>query len=106
MTGSTSGSRPLLFYPLTFHADGDEVVVARSGDDSYNVFPSDGAALLARLQQGATLEDAAAWYEESFGDAVDVDEFVVTLHGSGTCGAWAAKRPGRRPGSQVRRLPP
>jgi hypothetical protein len=80
VTGSTSGSSPLLFYPLTFHADGDEVVVARFGDDSYNVFPSDGAALLARLQQGATLEDAAAWYEESFGDAVDVDEFVVTLH--------------------------
>jgi hypothetical protein len=79
VTGSQSGGSPLLFYPLTFHADGDEVVIARQGDDSYNVFPADGAALLARLQEGATPEAAAAWYEESFGDAVDVDEFVQTL---------------------------
>lgn len=77
---SSSASTPLLFYPLTFHAEGDEVIVARRGDDSYNVFPADGAALLTRLQEGATPADAATWYESSFGDAVDVDEFVETLH--------------------------
>jgi hypothetical protein len=80
MTGSSPGGGPLLFHPLTFHAEGDEVVVARRGADTYDVFPVDGAALLSRLRQGASPADAAAWYEGCYGDEVDIAEFVETLH--------------------------
>lgn len=69
----------LRFHRLTFVPDGDEVVIGRRDIDSYGVFPEDGAALVRELEAGRSPVDAARWYEETFGEPVDVDGFVETL---------------------------
>ena len=69
----------LELHNLSFVQDGDEVVVGRLDTGSYAVFPVDGAELLHRIAEGMTVSQASVWYEESFGEPVDVDEFVTTL---------------------------
>jgi hypothetical protein len=69
----------LAFHDLTFADDGDDVVVGRRDIDSYGVFPPDGAALVRELAAGRPVADAARWYEDTYGEAVDVDAFVDTL---------------------------
>jgi hypothetical protein len=71
---------PLRFHPLAFLEDGGEVVVGRSDIDSYGVFPVDGAALVRELAAGRPPGDAAAWYTETYGERVDMADFVATLH--------------------------
>ncbi|MFC9324901.1 hypothetical protein [Kitasatospora sp. NPDC057015] len=75
MSGST-----LAVHELSFVPEGDEVVVGRLDTGSYAVFPSDGAELLKRLTEGMPLDEAAAWYEDTFSEPVDVEDFVATLH--------------------------
>lgn len=70
---------PLRFPPLTFLAEGDEVVVGRADTDSYVVLPPDGAALLRRLSEGATEDEAATWYQAWYGERADVADFVTAL---------------------------
>jgi hypothetical protein len=72
--------RPLRFHPLAFLEDGGEVVVGRSDIDSYGVFPTDGAALVRELAGGRPPADAADWYAETFGEHVDMQDFLATLH--------------------------
>jgi hypothetical protein len=72
--------RPLRFHPLAFLEDGGEVVVGRSDIDSYGVFPADGAALVRELAGGRPPADAADWYADTFGERVDMQDFVATLH--------------------------
>jgi hypothetical protein len=72
-------SASLSLHPLTFLEDGDEVVVGRRDVDSYAYFPPDGAALVRQLRDGRTPAEAAAWYRETYGERVDVDEVVATL---------------------------
>jgi hypothetical protein len=69
----------LAFHHLTFADEGADVVVGRRDIDSYGVFPPDGAALLRELAAGRPVADAARWYEDTFGEPVDVDAFVATL---------------------------
>jgi hypothetical protein len=71
---------PLRFHDLTFVPEADEVMVGCAVTDSYAVFPATGVALLHRLREGLPPREAAAWYEENFGEAVDIDDFVATLH--------------------------
>ena len=72
--------RPVRLHPLNFLAEDGEVVVGRTDIDSYAVFPSDGAALLQRLAGGAALGDAAEWYAQTYGETVDMTDFLTTLH--------------------------
>ena len=72
--------RALRFHPLTFLDEGEDVVVGRPDLDSYVVLPADGAALLRRLHDGAGTDEAASWYATEFGEPVDVDDFVDSLH--------------------------
>jgi hypothetical protein len=69
----------LKLHDLSFVSEGDEVVVGRLDTGSYAVFPADGAELLRRIGEGMPLSLASAWYEDSFGEPVDVDEFATTL---------------------------
>lgn len=69
----------LHFHHLTFHEDRGEVVVGRTDIDSYGVFPPDGAALVRELQAGSAPARAAAWYAETYREAVDIEQFVATL---------------------------
>ena len=78
MTLSMAGP-VLAFHQLSFAPEGDDVVVGRRDIDSYGVFPPDGAALVRELAAGRPLPDAARWYEDTYGEAVDVDAFVDTL---------------------------
>lgn len=79
MLGSAVSGSALAVHELSFVPEGDEVVVGRLDTGSYAVFPSDGAALLKRLSEGMALDEAAAWYEETFSEPVDVEDFVDTL---------------------------
>lgn len=71
--------RPLLLHPLTYLAEGEDVTVGRQDVDSYCVLPADGAALLRELEQGATPRAAAAWYHETYGQPVDIQEFLEVI---------------------------
>jgi hypothetical protein len=70
---------PLDFHGLSYLEEDTEVVVGRSDIDSYGMFPSDGAALLKQLEAGRTPAEAAGWYRETYGEAVDMAGFVETL---------------------------
>lgn len=70
---------PLQFHPLTFLDDGPDVVVGRPDIDAYVVIPTDGAALLRRLCDGDERAAAARWYAETYGETVDIEDFVQTL---------------------------
>ena len=67
------------FYGLSFVDEGDDVVVGRPDNDTYVILPAEGAALLGQLVNGMPLRSAADWYEETYGEAVDIDEFLETL---------------------------
>jgi hypothetical protein len=69
----------ILFHDLSFVDEGDEVLVGRQDTGTYAVLPADGAALLARLADGASPIAAANWYETAYGEPVDLDEFLETL---------------------------
>ncbi len=71
---------PLRFHPLAVLEDGGEVVVGRSDIDSYGVFPLDGAALVRELAAGRPPGDAADWYADTYGERIDMADFVATLH--------------------------
>ncbi|GII65324.1 hypothetical protein Skr01_54090 [Sphaerisporangium krabiense] len=68
------------FHELSFVPEGDEVVVGRVDTDSYAVLPGDGAALLRKMAEGMPPDQAARWYESTYGEQVDMDEFLETLH--------------------------
>lgn len=76
-------STVLRFHPLTFLDDGDDVVVGRRDVDSYVALPPEGAALLRKLTEGATPPQAAAWFLESYGEPVDIDDFIATIGEAG-----------------------
>ncbi|CCK26806.1 hypothetical protein BN159_2427 [Streptomyces davaonensis JCM 4913] len=68
------------FHHLTFVAEGpDEIVVGRPDTDDYAVLPADGTALLRRLIDGATPRQAAQWHEETYGEPIDIEDFLDTL---------------------------
>jgi hypothetical protein len=85
------------FHELLYLDDGDEVVVGRRDVDSYGVFPADGAALLRRLAGGADPGEAAAWYLLTYGETVDLDEFIATLRDLGFIRADDERQAGTEP---------
>ncbi|MCZ4096982.1 hypothetical protein C8250_001640 [Streptomyces sp. So13.3] len=78
MSGST-----LAVYELSYVPEGDGVVVGRLDTGTYAVFPADGAELLRQLSEGLPLDEAAEWYERTFDEPVDVEDFVATLNDLG-----------------------
>ncbi len=70
----------LSFYPLTFVADTPDVIVGRKDIDSYAAFPEDGAELLKQLQAGSRPEEAASWYQDRYGETINMADFLETLH--------------------------
>lgn len=93
----------LNFHELSFLTEGENVLVGRPGTASYAVLPLDGASLLEKMVSGASPADAAAWYETTYGDPVDIGHFVNSISGLGFLreyGADAAAEP-ERVGLQV-----
>lgn len=89
----------LEFHPLTFVQERDGVTVGRADASSYVQLPDDGAELLRRMSGGMPAEQAAAWYQETFGQPVDIADFVDTLRECGfvrDAGEQAAQAPSIR----------
>ncbi|MFF2195341.1 hypothetical protein [Streptomyces sp. NPDC058157] len=77
---TSTDDTPLALHPLVYLQDGDEVTIGRRDTESYAIFPPDGAALVRRLQEGATPAEAADWYEAEYGERADVADVVEALH--------------------------
>jgi hypothetical protein len=76
--GGAAGATVTL-YPLTFVAEGDDVIIGRPEIDSFAVFPADGAEVVRRLAAGEDPAAAAAWYEQTYGEPADIGDFLDTL---------------------------
>lgn len=70
---------PLRFYPLTFVEDPPDMVIGRTDIDSFASFPVEGALLLKQLEDGSDPERAVSWYEEQYGEPIDMADFLDTL---------------------------
>jgi hypothetical protein len=69
----------LTLYPLTFVAEGDQVIIGRPEVDSFAVFSPDAAAVVRRIEAGETLASVADWYQTAYGEPADLGDFVETL---------------------------
>jgi hypothetical protein len=70
---------PIQLHALAFLDAGEEVTVGRPDVDSYCVLPADGAALLRQLEAGVTPRRAAEWYADTYGETVDMREFLAAM---------------------------
>ncbi|BCJ40115.1 hypothetical protein GCM10010168_29730 [Actinoplanes ianthinogenes] len=70
---------PVRMHQLTMLDEGDDVTVGRADIDAYCVLPADGAALLRELIGGMPPRVAAEWYEQAFGQPVDIEEFLEAM---------------------------
>ncbi|AKU18259.1 hypothetical protein [Luteipulveratus mongoliensis] len=70
---------PVALYPLTYLEEGDEVTVGRVDIDSYCVLPADGAQVLRQLGSGKTPREAADWYAATYGETVNIGEFLEAM---------------------------
>lgn len=70
---------PVALHALAFLDEGDEVTVGRRDTDSYCVLPADGAALLRELERGVPPSRAAEWYATTYGQQVDMAEFLAAM---------------------------
>ena len=99
--------RPLRFHPLAFLEDGGEVVVGRSDIDSYGVFPSRRGGAGPRAGGRTPAGDAADWYADTYGERIDMADFLATLHElqlvrSEERARGRRRRPGTRPAARPR----
>lgn len=69
----------LSFHHLTYLMEGEDFVIGRPEVDSYAVFGADATRLLKQLQNGMSPTDGARWYSDTYGEAVDMDDFLATL---------------------------
>jgi hypothetical protein len=76
---SLTSEQPLAFHTLTFVPEGEDVLVGKAGTDAYAVLPPDGAEVLQRMTRGATPTSVAAWYEASYGQRLDIDDFMASM---------------------------
>jgi hypothetical protein len=67
------------FHRLSFVPDGADVVVGRLDTGSYAVLPHDGAELLRHLTEGMSAVQAAEWYQGTFGEPVDLGDFLESM---------------------------
>jgi hypothetical protein len=71
---------PIQFHRLSFVPEHeDEVLVGRPDSESFAVFDTEDAALLKQLVEGMPPDEAADWYQTTFGQAVDMPDLLLTL---------------------------
>ena len=64
---------------LTMVTEADGVMVGRPDIGSYALFPEEGAVALRMLDSGVPVSAVASWYEQAFGERLDVDDFLAVL---------------------------
>ena len=86
---------------LSFVDEGDEVVIGRLETESYAVFPADAAAVVRKLDEGASAREAAAWYEQAYGEPADIDDLIETLYALEFVREDVGTEAGSGPGSEA-----
>ena len=79
MSATTSASGTIRLHRLTMVTEDDGVMVGRPGIGSYALFPEEGAEALRLLDGGMPMSGVAAWYEQTCGTSLDVDDFLAAL---------------------------
>jgi hypothetical protein len=79
MSVTAPASGTIRLHRLTMVAEDDGVMVGRPDIGSYAVFPVEGAEALRMLDAGTPVSEVAAWYQETCGSALDVDDFLEVL---------------------------
>lgn len=79
MSVTAPGGSVVRLHRLTMVAEDDGVMVGRPDIASYAVFPEEGAQALRLLDSGVPVRGVAAWYEQTCGEPLDVDDFLETL---------------------------
>jgi hypothetical protein len=71
---------PIRFHRLSFVPEQEnEVLVGRPDSESFAVFDVNDAALLQRMAEGTPPDEAADWYQATYGQAVDMPDLLRTL---------------------------
>jgi hypothetical protein len=76
---ATPKDESLIFYPLTFLAEDSGILVGQKELGNYALFPEEAVMLLKQLQQGKNPSQATLWYQDYYGEEVDIEEFLDTL---------------------------
>jgi hypothetical protein len=97
MSVTAPGGTTVRLHRLTMIAEDDGVTVGRPDTGSYAVFPADGAEALRLLGTGVPPSGVAAWYEQTYGSTLDVDDFVATLEDLGFVRAEDEDEPAAEP---------
>lgn len=79
MTATAPASGIIRLHRLTMVTEDDGVMVGRPDICSYAVFPAEGAEALRLLDAGRPVPEVAAWYQETCGSSLDVDDFLEVL---------------------------
>ncbi len=78
MTAALERAGAVRLRPLTYLPETDGVMVGCAQTDSYALLPPDGAALLEQLTLRPP-DEAGRWYESTYGEPVDVSDFLDTV---------------------------
>jgi hypothetical protein len=79
MNVTTSGGPVVRLHRLTMVPEDDGIMIGRPDIGSYALFPEEGAHALRMLDSGLPISRVATWYEQAYGSALDVDDFLATL---------------------------
>ena len=79
MSVTAPASGTIRLHRLTMVTEDDGVMVGRPDIGSYAVFPVEGAEVLRLLDAGTPVPEVAAWYQETCGSELDVDDFLEVL---------------------------
>lgn len=66
-------------HPLRYLYEAEEVTIGRLATSTYVVLPPDGAELVRQLEAGLSIERAGSWYLRTYGEQLDVADFVDGL---------------------------
>lgn len=80
MSVTTPDHTIVRLHRLTMVPEDDGVMIGRPDIASYALFPEEGAQMLRMLGSGVPIGEAAAWFEEASGTALDVDDFLDTIN--------------------------
>jgi hypothetical protein len=79
MSGTAPSSATIRLHKLTMVTEDDGVMVGRPDIGSYALFPEEGAEALRLLDAGLPMSGVAAWYEQTCGTSLDVEDFLEAL---------------------------
>ncbi|WP_027087448.1 hypothetical protein [Cohnella panacarvi] len=66
-------------HPLTFLTEEEGVNIGRYGTDTFAVFPEEGAEIVRRFQEGKTISEVCEWYQATYNEELDIEDFLATL---------------------------